>query len=55
MTGQDAKLFELGIIISRILIKVDDETYQLIKQDLLDLRDRATEIVNESEKRDEGL
>lgn len=53
MTEQDANLYELSVIISRILIKVDDETYRLIKQDLLELMDRATDIVSERGKRDE--
>lgn len=36
--------FELGIIIWRILVKLDDENYNRVKDDLFDLRKQALKI-----------
>ena len=36
--------FELGIIIWRILVKLDDENYNRVKDDLFDLRKHALKI-----------
>ena len=36
--------FELGIIIWRILIKLDDDNYNRVKDDLLDLRKGVLKI-----------
>lgn len=36
--------FELGIIIWRILVKLDDENYNRVKDDLFDLRQEVLKI-----------
>ena len=36
--------FELGIIIWRILVKLDDENYKRVKDDLFDLRQEVLKI-----------
>jgi hypothetical protein len=36
--------FELGIIIWRILVKLDDENYNRVKDDLFDLRKEVLKI-----------